>query len=549
MHRPVLPVAALLAFAAVLPVARAEDASMPHLRRQGAATQLVVEGKPLILLAGELHNSSATGPAYMESLWPRLKALNLNAVIGTASWELVEPEEGKFDFALVDGLIKQARAAGIRLVLIWFGSWKNGVSSYCPGWVLRDTKRFPRCLGSSNRNTKEIITPLSAENRKADARAFAAFMRHLREVDGRERTVVMIQVENEVGIKPEPRDLSPLGDEMYSGPVPAELTAHLQKNRDALLPELRGHWEKAGFKTSGSWAEVFGKGFPSEEIFMAWHYAAYINAVAKAGKAEYPLPMYANAWLRSPDWKPGHYPVGGPLAHVMDVWRAAAPEIALLAPDIYLPDFKGICAEYTQQGNPLFIPEARTDPDAAARAFWAIAEHGAIGFAPFGIDHVDPEKHPLDEAYAVLGQLLPAIAAAQGTTRLRGLYQQDPGQEAPEKPVELDGWRANVRFMKRRPSKDAAYGLILQAGEEEFLVAGWGFEVNFSATAPGPRRGAGILRVELGRFDRGAWVTEMRLNGDETGANYVAKLPPNPDNAFLDPLLPRILRVRLYRYD
>jgi len=539
----------LFALAAALPAARAEDASLPHLKRQGAATQLVVDGKPFILLAGELHNSSATGPAYMESLWPRLKALHLNAVIGTASWELVEPEEGKFDFALVDGLIKQARASGIRLVLIWFGSWKNGVSSYCPGWVLRDTKRFPRCLGSSNRNTKDILTPLSEENQKADARAFAALLRHLREFDGRDHTVVLVQVENEVGIKPEPRDLSPLGDEKYNGPVPAELTAYLQKNKDALLPELRGHWEKAGLKTSGSWAEVFGKGFPSEEIFMAWHYARYINAVAKAGKAEYPLPMYANAWLRSPDWKPGHYPVGGPLAHVMDVWKAAAPEIALLAPDIYLADFKGVCAEYTQQGNPLFIPEARTDPDAAARAFWAIAEHGAIGFAPFGIDHVDPEKHPLGEAYAVLDPLLPSIAAAQGTGRLRGLYQQDASQEAPEKPVDLDGWRANVRFMKRRPSKDAAYGLILQTGAEEFLVAGWGLEVNFSATAPGPRRGTGILSVEMGRLEKGAWVTEMRLNGDETGANYVAKLPPNTDNVFLDPLKPRILRVRLYRYD
>ncbi len=549
MHRPALPLAALLALAAALPAARAEDAALPHLTKQGTATQLIVDGKPLVLLAGELHNSSATGLAYMESLWPRLKALNLNAVIGTASWELVEPEEGRFDFALVDGLIRQARAAGIRLVLIWFGSWKNGVSSYCPGWVLRDTKRFPRCLGSSNRNTKDILTPLSEENRKADARAFAALMRHLREVDGRERTVVMIQVENEVGIKPEPRDLSPLGDEKYNGPVPAELTAYLQKNKEALLPELRGHWEQAGFKASGTWAEVFGKGFPSEEIFMAWHYAAYLNAVAKAGKAEYPLPMYANAWLRGPDWKPGHYPVGGPLAHVMDVWKAAAPEIALLAPDIYLPDFKGICAEYTQQGNPLFIPEARTDPDAAARAFWAVAEHGAIGFAPFGIDHVDPEKHPLDEAYAVLGQLLPAIAAAQGTNRLRGIYQQDPGQEAPENPVELDGWRANVRYMKRRPSKDAAYGLVLQTGAEEFLVAGWGLEVNFSATAPGPRRNAGILSVELGRPEKGAWVTEMRLNGDETGAHHVAKLPPNTDNAFLDPSRPRILRVRVYRYD
>ncbi|MEJ2701974.1 MAG: beta-galactosidase, partial [Sedimentisphaerales bacterium] len=318
---------------------------VPHLVKKGTAVQLVVDDDPLVMLAGELHNSSSTGLEYMERLWPKLKRLNLNTVIAAVSWELVEPEEGHFDFELVDGIMEQAREHDMHVVLLWFASWKNGVSSYAPAWVKKDTRRFPRCLGASNLNTKDVLTPLSEENQRADARAFAALMSHLRQTDGERHTVIMVQVENEVGIRPEPRDLSPLADRAYAAAVPAALMDYLTANKDSLIPELRDCWAKTGFRRSGSWTEVFGEGVQTDEIFSAWYYAKYIGGVVKAGKAEYPLPMSVNAWLRAPEGKPGDYPSGGPVAHVMDIWRAAAPDIDLYAPDIYLPDFKGICAE------------------------------------------------------------------------------------------------------------------------------------------------------------------------------------------------------------
>ncbi|HOD80075.1 MAG: Beta-galactosidase precursor [Planctomycetes bacterium ADurb.Bin126] len=535
---------AFIALAAVSVPPAAWAQQTPHLRKKGTATQLVVDGKAMVLLAGELHNSSASGAEYMAKAWPRLQALNLNAVLAPVSWELVEPEEGKFDFSSVDMLIEQAREHEMKLGLLWFGSWKNGVSSYCPAWVKRDTRRFPRALGSSNRNTKDVLTPLSDSNLQADAKAFASLMRHLRQVDGKQHTVVLVQVENEVGIKPELRDLSELGDRMFAADVPAELTSYLAARKDALVPELKAHWQKAGSRTAGTWQEVFGPGPQADEIFSAWHYARYIHQVARAGKAEYSLPMYANAWLRG-DGKWGTYPSGGPLAHVMDVWRAAGTDIDFLAPDIYLSDFKGICEEYTQQGNPLMIPEASADEQAAARAFWAVAEHDAICFAPFGIDRMAGD-HPLGDAYAVLGQLLPLITAAHGSDRMVGIYQQDRSQEQPSKPIMVGSWRANIRYAKRGPLP--AYGLIIQSDQEEFIVAGNGFDVNFSPTAKGPRN-CGILSVELGRFEQGKWVCQMRLNGDETGANYRARLPVNPANPHYEPNRPKILKVRVYRYD
>jgi hypothetical protein len=357
----------------------------------------------------------------------------------------------------------------------------------------------------------------------------------------------MVQVENEVGIKPEPRDLSPLADKVYASDIPVALMDYLAANKDSLNPELRAHWAKTGFRQSGSWIEVFGEGLQTDEIFMAWHYARYIGSVVKAGKEEYPLPMYVNAWLRGPDGKPGIYLSGGPLAHVMDIWRAAASEIDFYAPDIYLPDFKGICAEYTQSGNPLMIPEARTDDQAVARAFWAVAEHDALCFAPFGIDHME-EDHLLGDGYAILNQLMPMITEAHGTNRMIGIFRQDKDEQLTG-PLKIGDYRAHVSYITWDfPEEGPRYGLVIQTEEDEFMIAGCGIEVGFSAETPGPRY-TNILDVEMGHFERNRWVRELRLNGDETAANHRAKIPPNTRNTFLDPSKPRILKVRVYRHD
>ena len=516
--------------------APAADGTLPRLEPRGQATQLIVDGQPFLLRAGELHNSSASSLAYLEPIWPRLQALHLNAVLATVSWELLEPEEGRFDFQLVDGLVRAARLRDLRLVLLWFGTWKNGVSSYAPAWVKRDTARFPRCIGSSH-NPKDVITPFSSAAADADARAFAALMRHLREIDGRQHTVVMVQVENEVGLKPETRDLGPLGEAAYVQPVPAELLQHLQARRETLHPTLRERWAAGGFRSSGTWAEVFGAGPAGDEVFMAWHYARYLERVASAGRSEYALPLFANAWLNG-DGAPGTYPTGGPVAKMLDVWRAAAPSLSLLSPDIYLPDFKGVCAAFARDGNALFIPEAHRGDDAPGRACWAFGTHAALGFSPFGIEDLEP-AHPLAGTYALLAELQPQILAAQSAGRIAGVYRQ-PGETNDSAEVIVGDWTAHIRYDRKMPPA----GLILQTGAEDYLVAGSGFAVNFSPRTPGPRHG-GILQVEEGHFAAGRWVPGRRLNGDETGANNQARLPPAPTETDR----PHILRVQLYRFD
>ena len=522
---------------------RADDAT-PHLHRQGRATQLIVDGKPLVLLAGELHNSSASGVEYLAEIWPHLKTLGLNAVLAPVSWELLEPQEGRFDFTLPDALIDLARKHDQRLVLLWFGSWKNGVSSYAPGWVLSDTVRFPRAKGSSRQNTKDMLSTLGENNLHADAAAFARLLRHLKDVDGQRHTVVMIQVENEIGIKPETRDLSDQATRAYQSPVPAELLDALVKHKTDLHPVLLERWTKSGCATQGDWSAVFGGGPEAEEVFSAWHYARYVDQVAAAGRAEYGLPMYVNAWLAG---KLGTYPTGGPVAHMHDVWRAAAPHVDLMAPDIYVGEFKETCAAYTRADNPLFIPEASGDPEAAGRAFWAIAQHQAIGFAPFGIESLRAD-HPLAATYAVLRQLLPAIIESHGTGRIAGIYRQ--ANEPNPGPIDLGDYTVQVTYESRLPAGHRPVaGLVVQTGPDEFLVAGYGFGCQFHAKTPGPRQ-THIRSVELGRFDAtGSWRHELWLNGDESGANNVARIPPFLVNTRLGTDRPMILRVKTYRHD
>jgi len=310
---------------------------IPHLEKHGNTKELVVDGKPFLILGGELLNSSSSSLSYMQPIWPRVKALNVNTVLAPVSWELIEPQEGKFDFTLVDGLITSAQQHGLRLVLLWFGSWKNTYSSYVPEWVKRDTKRFPRVLLRDRRPT-ERLSPFSETNLKVDTTAFTALMKHVSQADTN-RTVMMVQVENEVGVIPESRDFSPAANAAFANTVPKPLMDYLQKHADELAPELNGAWISAGKKNAGNWQQVLGTAPITDDFFMAWAYAVYIDAVAAAGKAEYPLPMYTNAALIRPNYQPGQYNSGGPLPHSLDIYRAGAPHLDFFSPDIYFDNY------------------------------------------------------------------------------------------------------------------------------------------------------------------------------------------------------------------
>jgi beta-galactosidase GanA len=505
--------------------------------------QLIVDGKPFLVLGGELGNSTSSSLEYMRPVWPKLVALNLNTVLVPVYWELIEPAEGKFDFTLVDGLLQEARRNQLRLVPLWFGSWKNSMSCYAPAWVKQDQRRFPRAEDGQGRGL-EILSPFSKENVDTDARAFAAFIRHLREVDGRDHSVIMVQVENEIGMIPDSRDRSAAAEKLFKQSVPAELVSYLESRKETLIPEFRSLWSANGFKTRGTWEEVFGPGPKTDEIFMAWHFARYTNRVAEAGATEYKLPMFVNAALIRPGYQPGQYPSAGPLPHLMDIWRAGAPKIDFLAPDIYFTNFAEWARRYQQSGNPVFIPEAAPNPVSAVNGLWAVSQLDAIGFSPFAIESVEePVNKLLTGSYDVLKQLAPLILEHQGKREMVGFLPEGPEQRQPLK-VRLGGYALNVAYPAAAAGPGAAGsdvvagGLGISLGRDEFIFAGTGLTITFE-TETAANETVGLLSVDEGRYVNGAWTPGRRLNGDQTNQGRHVRLPPGRFD---------IQRVKLYRY-
>jgi hypothetical protein len=549
----VLPLLVSIAFGGSA-VAQTRDthAALPHLEKRGSTTQLIIDGKPFLVLGGELHNSSSSSITYMKPVWPRLAAMHMNTVLLPVAWETIEPEEGKFDFSTVDGLLEGARANNLKLVILWFGAWKNTYSSYVPAWVKTDTERFPRVQTSDGRGT-ERLSPFSTAVRDADARAFAKLMRHLRETDGEKRTVLMVQVENEVGVIPQSRDHSSVANAAFAAPVPSALTAFLEKHRTTLNPDLRAAWEAAGSKTTGTWQEVFGKTSLTDDVFMSWHYATYIEHITAAGKAEYPLPMFANAALIRPNYEPGQYNSGGPLPHSIDIWHAAAPSLDLLSPDIYFNEFALWAGSYTRPDNPLFIPEAQGGAAGAANALYAFGHLSAIGFSPFGIDDqgnapldlvgiTNPSDHPDNSAiasvYSQLSKLAPMILEKQASGGITAALMEGEAQRSAR--LSIGDYTANITRTGSAGTRLAA--MFLQTGPNEFLVTGTGdAQITFSTDKPGPPI-VGIVSIDEQSFENGVLVPGRRLNGDENSQGQALRLYAT------DLAQGKIYRVRLYRY-
>jgi beta-galactosidase GanA len=548
-----LPILAAL-FLAFSGLIRAQQStSIPHLTRNHGATQIIVDGKPFLLRGAELENSSASSLSYMQTVWLKIVAMHCNTVLTPVYWRLIEPQEGKFDFTTLDGLIQGARQHHMRLVLLWFGSWKNSMSSYVPDWAKEDQQRFPRAM-RANGASLEILSALSPSNLTADSNAFVAVMRHLRKIDSADHTVILVQVENEVGMIPDARDHSAAANAAFLSPVPTALTSYLSKNRNSLQPALKQAWESHGMKVGANWLDTFGSGAATDELFTAWTEAHYTGEVAARGKQIYPLPMYVNAALIRAGKLPGQYPSGGPLPHLFDVWRAAAPAIDFFAPDLYFPNAVEWANRYARPHNPLFIPESgRADAaDLGANALYAYGQLNAMGYSVYAPEFLKPEQQQaLGRAYATIDQLTLLILANQGTGRMVGIRASSNFAgtvDLTPQQFTLDGYSFLVHFRepasisigaKVEPEIPGAHGgLIIQTGPDDFLVAGTGMVITF-ATHGEPGTLAGIDSIWEGNFINGAWIPGRELNGDDDNQGRYLRMPTGEFT---------IRRVRLYRY-
>jgi len=486
------------------------------LEKNSKQAKLVIEGKPFLILGGELGNSSASSVEYLKPYWKHFKQMNLNTVIAPVYWELLEPEENIFDFSLVDSLVNEARQNNLKLVLLWFGTWKNSMSCYAPLWMKTNSKRFLRTADKSG-NSQEIFSAFGKETLDADKKAFAMLMKHVRETDAVKKTVIMVQVENETGMLPNAREISSTANTLYNSDIPKGLGDYLQKNKDNLVPELKMKWEQNGFKTNDPWENIFGKGITTEEIFQAWYYARFVNEVAAAGKKEYDLPMYVNAALPRPGKLPGDYPSAGPLPHLMDIWQAGAPAIDILSPDFYNPDTQYWCDLYVRKQNPLFIPEMQFDKSVAAKVFLVIGHYKAIGFSPFSIESESDASLPLSKSYDILNQLSPIITS--GKWKAMDGFFLDKNNKTYS--TIMGRYKLTVSHYNTlswaAEGKDsvwaAAGGLIIQTGENDFFIAGNGFAVTFANNDS--TQVANIASSDEMKYINDVEIKGRRMNGDQ----------------------------------
>lgn len=450
----------------------------------------IVDGKPFMPMGGQAHNSSAYNAAELASAIAGVQALGGNTLIAPVYWEQVEPQEGTFDFSPVDTLLSECREHDLRLIVLWFATWKNGEMRYCPGWVKSDRERFRRVLTPAGL-PMQVLSSFCPQSQAADARALRALMAHLKEADEAESTVIAVQVENEPGILGADRDYSPEGQAALREPVPAELITYLARRGAG---ETWQAWQANGARAKGTWSELFG--LHGGEFCTAWSVAKYIDAVAAEGKQAHDLPMYVNVWLGYPGWPvPGFYPSGGAVWRTIDVWKCAAPHINLIAPDIYhanFNDYRTICQQYTRPDNPLFVPESSADGINARNMLRAIADFHAIGYFCFAVDslldmdgNVRESALPFVESFRSVMALLPLVQRYHGTGRIHAVVGED---YQVNQCFEFERYLGAVPFSAiggysghkdhrhgRNPQMTAGrphFGLVIEAGPCELYLAG-----------------------------------------------------------------------------
>ena len=491
------------------------SAEAPRLVQKDGRFTLLVDGRPYLILGGQIHNSSGW-PSELPQVWKSMAALHANTVEAPVYWEQLEPQPEKFDFSNVDAIVEGARSHNLHVVILWFGTWKNGNMHYAPTWVKEDTTRFPRVIRADGEPI-DVLSPLSRNTLEADKAAFTALTRHLNQIDGEQHTVVLVQVENESGNVGSVRDFSAQANKEIAGDVPADLLAAAGKQR-------------------GTWSQVFGG--EADEVFQAYHQAKYINEIVAAGKREFNIPYYINVWIDYPAAQlpqrqipqPGiGYPSGGAVQKLVGLWRKLAPSIDIIGPDIYTDDsqfYRETMAVYHRSDNPLWIPETGRSDSFAKFFFYALGE-GAIGFSPFGVDQSgwnimgDEPWTAHARNFAMIGPMDREIAQLQSEGKLKTAVEE-PGQATQE--IDFGAWQATVAFGfpqndgRRAPGTKDAHGaaLVAQVGPDEFLVTGVDASVVFHLPNKPAWIHSQILTAEQGTYESGEWKPARLWNGDET---------------------------------
>jgi len=508
---------ALTSITVTTTIGQANEEIVPKIITKNGRHTLLVDGQPFLVLGGQAHNSSAW-PGMMPQLWSSVKTMHANTLEVPIYWEQIEPQPGKFDFSLIDTLLVQARQHDVRLVLLWFATWKNGSNHYMPEWMKHEADKYPNITGKNGKPV-DSPSPHIKPMMEADRKAFASVMKYLKNVDTH-HTVIMVQVENEPGAWGSVRDYSSVAQKLFDGPVPKEL----------MNPEILKALNTP-IVSEGNWQKVFGSN--ADEYFHAWSVASYIGQVAAAGKAEYPLPLYVNAALRDPLSNPpaSSYESGGPTDNVILIWKVAAPAIDFVAPDIYLSGSERIMKVlelYDRNDNTLFVPEADFHLEKAKYLYEVIAR-GGIGFSPFGIDDngdgaTEMEMHerlsPFAMEYTMANTMMRDLAKWSFEGKIKAAIERE---DHAEQKIDLGAWQAVVSFgtgsrdVSSKPNAQfTGKAMIVKVDENKFIAIGTNCRITFQPLAKNAGKAWQYLKAEEGHYENGMFKPLRVLNGDET---------------------------------
>jgi len=498
----------------------------------------IVNGKPFFPLGGEADNQSGRSDSESETAFKAVKQIHGNTLEIAVCWEQVEPEEGKFDFSCVDALLTKARRYGIKLILLWFATWFGGSMNYSPSWVKTNPQRFKR-LSSPSGKELWALSPHYKANMEADKKAFVALCKYLKAKDSVEHTVIGIQVENEPCVYSNDRDYGPEAQDEYQSSVPDKLVAAIKVAGKGRVYDV---WLQAGGKKSGTWPELFG--WEAGKFLTAWNIANYIDNVAAAGKTAHDIPMFMNII-------PRYYNLQ------LDIYKWFTPHIDIIGPDIYSSDsrdYEFLCATYSRDDNPLFLPESVKEVTDGGKStqpwsmFRAIADYNLIGYFFFGIEYIvtgdgsfRPEFRMLVDSIQCIAQAIPLLLKYQGTDKIHpvaqdeymksqefdfegynGLVQFGGGQAPPA----WKDWRHppdETMFKSRNEDCNRGRGLIIQVNKNEFYLVGANYRLfvhpkqsTDKMQAPLPVTDPSYISVDEGHFDQnGKFVIDRQRNGGQ----------------------------------
>jgi len=478
---------------------------IPHLEEINDHRVLIVDGKPFIILGLQWDCDGCYTPEDMDPFFEHGESMGLNTASLLLYWREIEPEEGKYNFTMLDHRIDIARKHHMKIVLVWFASFKNGCLTYAPDYVRKDHQRFRKVKDKKGSQHTNNCCPTAEETHKRDELALIQIFNHLKEVDSKDHTVILFQMENETGIFGTNRCYCDICNNKYS---------------------------KFDYKSE--------YGVQAEEAFSATCIAEYCDSLAKTIKEIYPIPVYMNAWLPAAyvNQRPGFdYPSGGPVPGMLALYYKTIKHIDFLSPDIYqygYRDFNYYSKIYTAKDNPLFIAECATGKGARTEKniFYAIGYYAAIGYDPWAINRCCPgfmseplvntadgkwseEAYELHKSYKMINEAIYPIVMAQNTENLKTFVEEEGDNGILLSFNELD---VEIKF--DHPKKSAR-GFVIRQTKDEFILVGAGAHISFSKKG-GERVPVSI--VESGLFNDNKWICRYQHSSERAPTDPIQLL-------------------------